>query len=375
MRWRLFSLLGAGLAVGLLPMEKRTAQGCAPVWGRIDTPIAIAEESAVIIWDAGQKIQHFIRWARFENASQDFGFLVPTPTQPQLKEADDNIFYHFEEWTAPKIVKTNELSFEPMFCIFGCGAKMASPLNSVRVLDRQIVGGFDAAVLEADDAEALRQWLETHDYIARPELTSWLAPYIAEKWKITAFKIAPQQGGNKIVQTVPVRMSFHTDRPFFPYREPKDNGAATQSRRANRVLRVYFVGQERVHGLRGNSEWSAQASWSGALDEPKLANLAKTCALEIGQLPSKARLTVFEDPSSPRLGSEEVWFEPNADQSKIEPPARTMRTWIWIPSDVAVVGFIILATIGYQVRKRAKSEAPPTPASRSETPPPDTPSR
>src|SRR5687767_13907289 len=63
-------------------------------------PVAIADESAIIVWDAATKTQHFIRRASFNTEAPDFAFLVPTPTRPALAEADDKAFEHLSLVTA-----------------------------------------------------------------------------------------------------------------------------------------------------------------------------------------------------------------------------------------------------------------------------------
>jgi hypothetical protein len=63
----------------------------------------------------------------------------------------------------------------------------------VRVLEEKQVGGHDAVVLEADSATALSGWPKKHGYVERPTLTEWLRPYVAQKWKLTAFKIAASE--------------------------------------------------------------------------------------------------------------------------------------------------------------------------------------
>jgi hypothetical protein len=213
----------------------------------------------------------------------------------------------------------------------------------VRVLDRQIVGGFDAAVLEADDAEALRLWLEKNGYAARPELTGWLGPYIADHWKITAFKIAQQPGDGRAPQTSPVRMSFRTERPFFPYREPKEAKDPPSAHPRERLLRVFFVGDKRMRGVLGTTEWSARVPFSQPLDETKRAEVIKALGLE--DVPANARLTVFDDPSSPRLDNGEVFFEEASDQSHVTPPPRKVYTRIWIPGDVVVIVVVMIAIL------------------------------
>jgi hypothetical protein len=90
-------LLSPTLALVLitLPVAK-PAQGCSPVMAR-GAYVGIARESAIIIWDEKAKRQHFIRRARFDTKVPYFGFLVPTPTQPTLKEAPDALFTRMED--------------------------------------------------------------------------------------------------------------------------------------------------------------------------------------------------------------------------------------------------------------------------------------
>ena len=71
--------------------QQRPLEGCAPAPHRGQW-VDIRDESALIIWDEVTKTEHFIRRASFETAADDFGFLVPTPTQPDLGEADDRVF-------------------------------------------------------------------------------------------------------------------------------------------------------------------------------------------------------------------------------------------------------------------------------------------
>jgi hypothetical protein len=54
--------------------------------------VAIEHEDALIVWDPGKGMEHFIRRARFDTTAKDFGFLVPTPSKPELAEVPDSLF-------------------------------------------------------------------------------------------------------------------------------------------------------------------------------------------------------------------------------------------------------------------------------------------
>src|ERR1700736_289419 len=85
-------------------LGSQPAQGCAAVWREKDESPRIADESAIIVLDAANKKQHFIRRASFETKVPYFGFLVPTPTKPELAETPDEAFTKVEDWTKPEVV-------------------------------------------------------------------------------------------------------------------------------------------------------------------------------------------------------------------------------------------------------------------------------
>jgi hypothetical protein len=218
------------------------------------------------------------------------------------------------------------------------GSKSAAPLEAaaVRVLDEQRVAGYDAVVLEADSAEVLAHWLADHGYAQRPELGTWLAPYVAAKWKLSAFKIAPT-GEARAVGTGAVKMSFAADRPFFPYREPSDQreNVPASVHVSERLLRVFFVGTERVEGTIGEARapWPGKAVWSDRLPSGLLGGIA----------PAGAWLTMFEDKATPRPGTEDLFFTAASGQTPVKPPpvVWTQSEKIPIPLDVLfLVGLV-----------------------------------
>ncbi len=265
----------------------RPCEACAPA-PSLGERVQIADESAIIAWDEAAKREHFIRRASFRAAGRDFGFLVPTPTQPELGEVDDAVFARLEEATKPEVVERIEHELVPAFlCAFpyyfmarSAGSAPMAASAPVRVLATQRVAGFDAVVLEADDAGALAAWLDQHGYASRPELAAWLAPYVSAKWKLTAFKIAADTS-SRTADTSAVRMSFTTDRPFFPYREPTDQRENLPASEvdASRLLRVFFFGKERVAGSIGpeRAAWPGSAIWSDHVDPRASAGCRSRC--------------------------------------------------------------------------------------------------
>jgi hypothetical protein len=300
---------------------------CAPVPGE-GMFVQIAAEEAIIIWDEGAKRQHFIRRASFDTDAKDFGLLVPTPSKPELGESDDAAFDLLAKITAPT----------------------SAP---VTLLEQKPVAGLDAAVLEASDAKALDGWLSKHGYPSSPQLVEWYAPYVAAQWKITAFRIAAD---SPKVSSAAVRMSFQTERPFFPYREPAARAGATAPAR---LLRVYFVSEGRVDGAIGREAyWPGKPVWSREIEPGQLARLLKVAGLPVMAGGGGRWLTKFEDRSSPRAGADEVFFARTADQSPLaqQPLAAPSngRTYALAAAVGLLVVIAILATAYVRRRRRTR---------------------
>jgi hypothetical protein len=317
-RLQLSLLVALPLGIALYFFPNRLS-GCALVT-RGPAPVEIAQESALIIWDAASKTEHFIRRASFDTRAYDFGFLVPTPTKPALAEASDEAFRFLDDLTAPR---------RPTPRIFGAsdsfGIRKALPRPAVRVLETARVARYDVAVLEADDPAALNNWLKKNGYLSSPALATWLKPYVDRGWKITAFKIAKEGANSSQVATAAIRMTFQTDRPFFPYREPEH-----QSQGGGHLLRVYFLGESRVKGTLGkDGPWPGSVVFADRLLEGNARRLAEWVKLPEVSSRGPWWLTKLEDRSSPRPGNEDLFFSRSEDQSVVYPWSfRRVRPWV-----------------------------------------------
>ena len=169
---------------------------CCPASAR-GKPVVNADQTVIMLWDADAKTQHFIRQASFKSDADDFGFLVPSPTQPELSESGNEAFPYLMKVTEPE-VKWMHRPAGGMGC--GCSASksgdslgksvnLAEP-SRVTVLQEELVAGFQAAVLEATSANDLINWLKEHGYAYSPEIEAWAKPYVEAGWKITALKVA-----------------------------------------------------------------------------------------------------------------------------------------------------------------------------------------
>jgi hypothetical protein len=321
-----------GIALAILSFAAN-AFACAPA-PHAGENVAIVEESAIIQWDPATKTENFTRRATFRGTARDFGFLVPTPTAPQLDEVKDDLFDQFEQKTRRETVykTTRKIDWTPLVVMFfglrrgAEDARATAGRPPVEVLETKKLAGYEASVLDATDATALNTWLTNYGYPTTPAIAAWLDAYVKQGWKITAFKI--DKATAEQARSAAVKMTFTTERPFFPYREPQTDRPYDSVR----SLTIYFLGPERVAGkIDTNVFWPGVLMWSKDIDP-------------------KTRLTKFVDTSNQRPGNDDLYFSRDADQSAYVPPPFVEETVkkTWVPGDVVVLGLIL---IGVGVRR------------------------
>lgn len=335
-----------------LLLAARPAEPCAVAPPDLSARIEIADEEALIVWDAATHTEHFIRRASFHSSAPTFGFLVPTPTAPKLTEVDDALFRTLAEATAPKVEYRTERPVELgswlldscMLARKGDGRIAGAAQDSVRVISTTNVAGFDATTVQADDPHALARWLGDHGFVSTEQLEQWLARYVADKWVITAFVVAGAESAKAPdVATRAIDMTFTTERPFYPYREP----ATTMAPTGPRSLRVYTASSSRLAGTLAGTPWTATVPFAHAITPAAIGAVLGT----------QAYLTVFRDDSSPRRGVDEVYFAQAAGDVTPPPFVVTRTEPITIPLDVLLIlGFGTLWLVR-RLRRRKRRTA------------------
>lgn len=336
-------LLPAAL-IAILAAIPSPVSACAAI-GPDGSRIDISAEAALIVWDEANKTEHFIRRASFESTAYDFGFLVPTPSLPEIAESDDEVFTRLMDITKPKI------EYRSQTADLGCsGAKYASETagkqDGVMVLQQGRVGDHDLVSLKFDPkagtveegSRALADWLVRFGYGFGTTLKDWVEPYVKNGWVITAFRIAGQkpeepapsratgksssrfERGTHGLRAKPVRLTFKTDRPFYPYREPADMQHASQHPHG-RLLKVYFVADKRYVGtLDDSGVFPGRTAWSDKVQNAERADVIAKAKLPENAGPKEWHLTEFEDRSSPRPGTDEVYFKVSENQDAVARP-------------------------------------------------------
>jgi hypothetical protein len=313
-----------------------------------------ADQTVIMIWDAASKTQHFIRQASFKSEADDFGFLVPSPTQPELAESGNEAFPYLLKMTEPEKKKVQRPR-GGMSCGCGITEKTAAPgvanlaeAQAVKVLEEKMVAGFQAVVLEATSANALIGWLKDHGYAYSPEVEAWAKPYVEAGWKITALKVAKENDGKekKVVAASSLRMSFKTERPLFPYREPDSSSSATALDAKHRLLRIYFIAEARYQGeLTKDVAWTGKVAWADRLNEENRKKVLDMLKLPEATVPEVFWLTEFEDDWPYKVAPADVTFSLATDQSPVKRPPIIEYVTSRAPSDISIFAFAAMLAV------------------------------
>ncbi|MCK4745207.1 DUF2330 domain-containing protein [Candidatus Parcubacteria bacterium] len=171
------------------------------------------DQKAVIFFEDG--METLILSTSFKGDADDFGWIVPTPSRPEVEKASKEIFTALRELTeipTPQSIKSLDGG------LFG----VANEVGMVHVLEEKKIEYYDIAVLAADDKDALVNWLNKNGYHFPKQHSYVLDSYIQNKWFFTAVKITKDAAVNNLQQDmwsgslIPLQFKFLTNRPVYP---------------------------------------------------------------------------------------------------------------------------------------------------------------
>ncbi|MDR0782823.1 MAG: DUF2330 domain-containing protein [Propionibacteriaceae bacterium] len=176
------------------------------------TAVTLNRERAIISLNNGiERIDLKLDVDAFDSS---LALIIPTPSPATVTPGSDSTFaYVKREMT---MTQTHvDLWWElPPRSQSTSGPDGDDRTTDPSILDRVLLGPFEAVSLESDDAEGLQKWLDTHGYTL-PETTSErLKPYLYKGWYFTAIKLTSDYELSGSL--VPIRIEFETDDFVYP---------------------------------------------------------------------------------------------------------------------------------------------------------------
>jgi hypothetical protein len=299
---------------------------------------------------------------------------VPTPSRPTLGDVSDALFHRLIDaafrvkdkgWTfafstdpdAPLFhTEVTEVRVRPARKVYrdivDFGSRSTAEAPPVRVLEQKTVAGYDATVLEADRVDALKDWLRANGYDVPPWLAGWVQPYVDRHWTLTAFKLAGGLSSVGRLESQSVRLSFKTERPFYPYREPR-----LPRRSGERTLNLFLLAPTELAPSTWPSEAHLEASEPVASTGLLLGDSLGGAALPGGTW----RVTAIEDDSMER-SDQDLSFQPAVppqNRAAVDYERTRVNTVGLWPAGGAGLLAVLRGTLGAAVRRRGRDVSGP----------------
>lgn len=172
------------------------------------------DQKAVIFHDGN--LETMILSVTFRGNAENFSWIVPTPSRPEVSKSTDELFVSLNKLTAP----TYDYRAMPMYS--GAVFDEEAAGSGVAILETKKVEYYDITVLEADDPEALTKWLKENNYNFPEEGKYLFDDYISNKWYFTAIKIDAKSLNNGVEaqlkqgHAIPLKFIFESSKIVFP---------------------------------------------------------------------------------------------------------------------------------------------------------------
>lgn len=270
---------------------------------------SLAVEQTLIVFDAEQELEHFVRQVVIRDPSPGFGFVVPVPEQPTVTKVKKSPF----ETLARQFPPSSGLSIRPGR---GGGGLASAGAPAVTVLSKERVGSFTAFVLAATDSAALEHWLKDNQLVVPPETRTWLDHYVELGFYFAALRYEHDSAkvDKGVTSAETLRITFKTPLPFYPYYEPTHAKAAG----AERDLVVWLVSARDYVPVSLASAGAAPAwkrpllqHYSRNVTRAELETLLDPELTKLLPGPSRLQLQVFEDQKLSRAGFGDIVMVPD----------------------------------------------------------------
>lgn len=204
---RASDLLGILCIAALVTPTTARADGCF-VWKNRGIDIVEPEQKAFIFYDQGR--EDLVVSVKFEGAPEDFGWIVPLPSAPEMFPEDSLLFTVLSQATQRRQYVRSQR-----------GEQIHQTLG-MEVVSSQRVGIYETKVVEATAGKDLQDWLAANGYQLPSGAGRVLDRYVRDGWVFATLKIgrdavdSTTAGRLRSGTIPPIRFRFACAEPVFP---------------------------------------------------------------------------------------------------------------------------------------------------------------
>lgn len=170
-------------------------------------------DQKAVIWHDG-KTQTLILSITFKGDADEFAWIIPVPSKPEVDAGVDEIFTALTQLTNISYSDTGSFIGSVNFAPGGMEK------STVTVIETKKVDIYDIAVLTAKDTTDLRKWLEDNDFTYPESREHLLKSYVNKDWYFVAAKINTKSlslaRGLKTGHATPLKLTFESEKIVYP---------------------------------------------------------------------------------------------------------------------------------------------------------------
>ena len=186
----------------------------------------------------------------YDGPADDFAWVVPVATVPEVGVGTDEVFTRLDELTSPRFQinyeiadSCNELGvyqYGPEEALFDSGGESGDEGGDeggyVTVLAEGKTGPYNYQIVESNNADILVAWLNENDYEQPPEALPLIEHYVAKEMKFVAVKLQPEKAAGDIA---PIILDFIEQSPCIPL------VLTSVAAEADMPVKAYVLGEKR----------------------------------------------------------------------------------------------------------------------------------
>lgn len=188
-------------------------------------PVNQAAERILFAAQEGQIEMHV--QIQYQGPPTGFGWILPVTPGVETEVSSEALFIALDRLYTPRFNLTYEydencynpdddlyLESEPQADFRGEDQGVTpEPEPTVQVISREPVGPYDRAILQADNVEVLREWLDENEYQIPEAIDEKLSPYIEGGAVFVVIKLLADSDEGDLV---PLKLTFPGDSPSIP---------------------------------------------------------------------------------------------------------------------------------------------------------------
>jgi Uncharacterized protein conserved in bacteria (DUF2330) len=152
---------------------------------------------------------------QYVGAAEDFAWIVPLPSNPQVDVAESESFDTLELATNPRFIFPDDTCPDFSLLDRGLQSGAGAPGSGVDVLQQGQVGPYDFSVVGGSSGVALTAWLRENGYRVTQPMEPLIASYTDAGMLFLAMKL---QGGQEAGDITPVKLTFAAEKAMIPLR-------------------------------------------------------------------------------------------------------------------------------------------------------------